>query len=182
MTYKQLRKSGNKPRVHGNGFLQFDLPNGLRLHIWDHEIPKQAQSSSIHDHAFGFKSRVLCGELLNYRYDFQYHERGMFDVLSTVRREGTEDTKLESTGKRANLYLQQIERYFQGDTYEFEPLIFHDTGYREFTATVIEKTKRLDVEPRILIPFGKSPDNEFDREGFDEEYLWFFVYRASKYL
>ena len=174
-TYNELRESGNQPRVHGNGFLQLDLPDGRRLHVWDDMLPRQKVSSSIHDHAFGFKSTILCGNLTNVIYTLMPHPCGDYDVLTPQRREGTEDTKLAPTGER--VVLREVYRYtYKKDwTYHMIPLVFHDTLYKGLTATIIEKTVRMDVEPRILIPHGESPDNEFDRTEFDPDDLWPFV-------
>ena len=58
-----------EPRVHGNGFIQCDLPHRKRLHIWGHPaIPRQKVSSPIHDHVFSFASIVLVGRLVNIVY------------------------------------------------------------------------------------------------------------------
>jgi hypothetical protein len=49
-SYDELRDSDNYPRVHGNGFIQLDLPDGKRLHVWDEDIPRQKVNTSMHDH------------------------------------------------------------------------------------------------------------------------------------
>ncbi len=54
----------SEPRIHGNGFIQVDLDELHRLHLWDVMIPRQSVDSSIHDHAFGFESRTLQGMLV----------------------------------------------------------------------------------------------------------------------
>lgn len=174
----ELLVSENEPRVHGNGFLQLDLPDGRRLHVWDESLPKQKVSSSIHDHAFAFKSTVLTGELTHVVYDAFPNPAGGYDVLAPVRTEGTEDTKLEPTGERMMVFEEFRKTIRAGGTYRFEPQKFHDTICNTLTATIIEKLYRLDVEPRILIPHGESPDNEFDREAFNPDLLWSVIFRA----
>lgn len=176
----ELRASGSIPRVHGNGFIQLDLPDGSRLHVWDDGIPRQAVNTSKHDHAFGFESKVICGLLTNFVYRVAPAEVGKYVVYIPQRREGTEDTKLVPTGERVNVEVAAIKDVPAGSSYTFQPQVFHDTLYPrgETTATIMRKTVRLDVEPRVLVPFGEEPDNEFDREGFDPELLWPFIERA----
>jgi hypothetical protein len=178
MNYKELRDSGNLPRVHGNGFVQLDLPDGRRLHVWDDGVPRQAVSSSVHDHAFGFTSHVICGILVNVVYEVVPDPHGLFDVYAPMRRSGTEDTKLVSTGERVNLSTTEVQTLPTGKTYSFPPLVFHDTDHIGTTATILTKTARRNVDPHVLVPHGVKPDNEFDRDSFDPELLWPFIHRA----
>jgi hypothetical protein len=177
-TINELLLAGEEPRVHGNGFIQLDLPDGSRLHVWDDAVPRQEVSSSIHDHAFGFNSTVICGKLVNIEYILHYHLNGFYAICTPQRREGTEDTKLMPTGQRANLTVLRMDTYTKGQSYHFEPLVFHDTQHDGLTATIMRKTERLQVEPRVLVPFGTEPDNEFDRDSFDPGILWPIIDRA----
>ena len=69
MSFAYLRAHGENIRVHGNGFLQLDLPDDCRLHIFAHPaLPSQRQSTHIHDRRFGFGSKVLRGRLVNVCY------------------------------------------------------------------------------------------------------------------
>src|SRR5512146_542220 len=62
--YLQSRTTDYSPRVHGNGFIQLDITPTVRLHLWgDARIPRQRVATTIHDHAFGFTSRVVLGSL-----------------------------------------------------------------------------------------------------------------------
>lgn len=178
MNYKELHESGNTPRVHGNGFIQLDLADGKRLHVWDKNIPRQEVDTSIHDHAFGFHSKVICGTLINITYDIESNDKGIYAVYTPIRVEGTEDTKLAPTGERVHLVTRESGKYPTGSEYYFKPLMFHETGHIGTTATIIEKTERLDVEPRVLVPWGDQPDNSFDREAFNPEHLWMFIEKA----
>ena len=60
------RTADRRPRVHGNGFIQLDLTDRRRLHVWgDHRIPRQSVPSTIHDHTFSFKSTIILGQLVH---------------------------------------------------------------------------------------------------------------------
>lgn len=178
MFVDELKAKGNRPRVHGNGFIQLDLPNGSRLHVWDDDIPRQSVNTSKHDHAFGFESRVICGTLINIEYEIRKSPTGFYVVHIPQRKEGTEDTKLVSTGERVVLRVVGHRKYSAGQSYKFKPLVFHDTWHNGTTATIMTKTTRLDVEPRVLVPLGQEPDNDFDRDAFDPNLLWPFIERA----
>ncbi len=180
-TYEELRDSGVKPRVHGNGFLQLDLPDGRRFHVWDETLPRQKTRSSIHDHAFGFDSTVICGKLRHIEYAVIHKPKGFYDICKPQRRPGTEDTKLQPTGERVNVVVKEILDVFAGQSYHFGPLLFHDTICENFTATVLTKYRRINIEPRVLVPHGMNPDNDFDRDAFDPELLWVFVKKVYQH-
>jgi len=66
---KKVRADGGRPRVHGNGFVQLDLTERSRLHIWgDPRIPKQKVATPIHDHVFGFESTIIVGRVISLTY------------------------------------------------------------------------------------------------------------------
>lgn len=178
LRYSDLRELEAQPRVHGNGFIQLDLSDGTRLHVWDYAIPRQKVDTQKHDHAFGFESKVICGTLINVAYDIHESKTGFYMIHTPQRQEGTEDTKLMPTGERVNVGYWHEHLIPTGKSYSCEPQTFHETYHRGLTATIIKKTQRLDIEPRILVPFGKEPDNEFDRDSFDPDTLWPFVERA----
>ena len=56
--------------LHGLGFLQVKLPGNQRIHVWHPDLPRRKcwESSNIHDHRFGFISRVLVGRQINQLY------------------------------------------------------------------------------------------------------------------
>ena len=89
-----VRASGSRPRVHGNGFIQLDLTERSRLHVWgDPRIPRQKVSTPIHDHVFGFTSTIIVGRLINVIYDVELRRFGDFNIFTPEIREG-EDTVL----------------------------------------------------------------------------------------
>src|SRR5690606_12254802 len=72
-----LRRHGQNIRVHGNRFIQIDLEGpgpqyrwgDERVHIWSDLVPlAQRYGTPIHDHVFGFHSRILAGTLIDIRY------------------------------------------------------------------------------------------------------------------
>src|SRR3546814_6146607 len=84
---KAVRERGGRPRVHGNGFIQLDLTERGRLHIWGApRIPRQKTATPIHDHVFGFESTVAVGRPVNLVFRIVYCESGGFEVKADRKR------------------------------------------------------------------------------------------------
>lgn len=169
---------GARPRVHNNGFIQIDLNENDRLHIWGHpDIPRQKVASPIHDHIFGFVSKVLVGRMVNLNYGIIPRVTGEFRVYEpSVRIK--EDTVLGATDTTVSLIPLSFGSYSKGDTYGILKYAFHETFVAEPTVTLIHKVGKTQAQgnvtkvPRVLVPVDKQPDNEFDRYGYDEDMLW----------
>lgn len=185
LIYDELRESGKVPRVHGNGFLQLDLneDGSKRLHIWDDALPRQSTKSSIHDHVFELKSHIICGRLIHVEFQAETvlgKSSDLYNVYKAERVEGSNNTILGWTGQTVRLNETRRFLFTAGSTYNFPEYELHDSYHEGFTATIM---KKIDApgdygRPRVLVPYGQEPDNDFDREGFDPEELWPFVKKA----
>jgi L-ascorbate metabolism protein UlaG (beta-lactamase superfamily) len=165
------------PRVHGNGFIQLDLTPTKRLHIWGHpSIPRQKTATPLHDHAFGFTSRILMGALVNKRFIWNTETPyGRYEIHRVNVRD-REDTTLHGTGELGDLVHVETEVYFAGDVYSMSPGEIHESEPREISASIIEKTgptlSQGGPSPRVFVPRGLKPDNTFHRYTMSEEDLW----------
>lgn len=176
-----VRATGSIPRVHGNGFIQLDLAPRSRLHVWgDPRIPKQKTRTPIHDHVFGFKSTILFGRMLNVVYDIVPHISGDYDVYTSVIRD-RDDSSLEDTMQRVHIVQNHVDLVRWNSaraTYVIRPFEFHESIPLEGpAATVIIKdgltqAQGAKAQPRILVPVGITPDNEFSRYDADPDLLW----------
>lgn len=171
-----------KPRVHGNGFIQLDLGSNpdRRLHIWGHPaIPKQRVSTELHNHRFSYKSTILVGDIVHETYDLhkpnveagEGYDYGIYECRAA---EG-EDTKLVHTGRYTCAHLVTERAYIQGDVYGHSAGLYHRVVPIEPSATLMTKTEVFDLKPTVLVPRTQRPDNDFDRNSFDEEELWDIV-------
>lgn len=186
-----VRKQGGRPRVHGNGFIQLDLTERSRLHIWgDPRIPKQKIPTPIHDHVFGFKSTIIVGELLNVIYDVKINkDDGTWKIYVPQIREG-EDTILIPTDEWANIVGVDSDDFVSASrypktVYKMRPFVFHETFTEEPAATIIIKDGPTQVQgfphlPRVLVPPGHEPDNDFNRYAADEDMLWLIIEQTLK--
>lgn len=181
-----LRQEGAVPRVHGNGFIQLDLDERSRLHIWgDPEIPRQKVPTPIHDHVFGFESLLLVGRMINIRYDWCARVWGDMEIHMVECREGS-DTKLNPTGEFGYpkpSKVQVVEWATREWRYQMLPFCFHESIVTEPTVTIIKKAAPTLQQgavhtPRVLVSRHHTPDNDFDRHSFDEDMLWRIIERT----
>ena len=50
---------------------------------------------------------------------------------------------------------------------------YHSSPITDYAITIIEKTFiDLTYYPRVAVPYGLEPDNEFTRYDLDETFLW----------
>lgn len=167
------------PRVHGNGFIQLDLTPLVRLHIWGHpDIPRQEVSTPVHDHAFGFTSRILMGALTNRRYRWVQTSVGDHEV-HVVNIRDREDTTLHGTGEYGRLEQESERSYLSGHRYTMHPGDIHESIAEELTVSVIRKTgptlSQGGPTPRVFVRRGLQPDNTFHRYQLDPEKLWAII-------
>lgn len=180
-TLEKLKELGNRPRVHGNGFIQLDIDDRRRLHIWGHpEIPRQLTRSPIHDHIFSFKSRCLVGRLANVNYHQHIAPEGNWCVhVPQVRKD--EDTILIPTQEKCFVVpasVEVIDARGPVQTYQMPAYTFHETFTDGPAATVIVKDGPTQAQggaglPRVLVNVEDKADNDFDRyDCADPETLW----------
>lgn len=165
-----------KPRVHGNGFLQLDLPEpDMRLHIWpEQKLATQKVYTGIHNHNFSFNSRILCGALTHIEYDgLQQSPIGLYQVYKTTPRDREDKGLVLASPYRYNLKYGRFFLLPQGSYYSFKYGNFHDSRGNGLTATIMRKTR---VEPLtevyVLCEQHEVPDNDFNRYQFKDEQLW----------
>ena len=188
------RESGRRPRVHPNGFVQFDLTKwgNFRLHIWpDTPIPAQKTSHPIHDHSFDMQSYIIAGELTNELYRFELGIPGgsaevfkgcggiSYKIYQAARIGGSDTVLDEVDGIPGHLVMTSSKTYRPGDRYSMKRGVLHNSVPNGLVATIMEKIKPdKEYSPRIAVPEGVQPDNDFRRESVDEEMLWEFIRRG----
>ena len=180
-----LKSLGRKPRVHPNGFVQFDVePNILRLNVWpETPIPGHpGRIHPIHNHSFDLKSKILLGQLTNDVYAYEPAPGYGDMVLHTARRVNTHDSILVPEAKdrwgrpmAAVGYMTLISSrtYRQGESYTLEKHLFHDSINKGLTATLMSLEKpSKNYAPQVAVPVGVEPMNNYLRDDFDEDLLW----------
>jgi hypothetical protein len=187
-SYTQVYESGAVPRVHGNGFIQVDLNNEgtRRLHVWHENLPRQKVATPIHDHVFDMQSTVILGTLIHEEFTWRRHPDGDFLFYQARREEGTQNTTLQpalplSSGT-VPVFIKRTQRLVMlpGSTYFFPSGRLHLSDHVGLTATIMEKINSPSGygSPRVLVPVGQEPDNEFHRDAHDVDMLWRYVAAA----
>lgn len=174
-----LQTLGYEPRVHGNGFIQLDIDESRRLNFWGHPaIPCQKVPIPIHDHTFDFVSTIIKGRLINVVYDLVYTGNiKPFKVYVAKTRE-REDTKLEPLNVNyCRPEVRRAEIVMEGQKYWMKAFDMHEIFTPEPSITLMDKSiptinDSIGRTPRVLIPVGKEPDNEFNRYDTPLDVLW----------
>lgn len=184
----EMKERGIRPRVHGNGFIQVDMTDTTRLHVWgDKRIPRQNVYTPIHDHVFGFKSTLIVGRLFNVVYGINNQEFGDYAVWEP-KVTSRENTVLERTKNRVRVFpirTDLVEQNTVSRTYEMDPFIFHESFVTEPTVTIMQKwgltqAQGSPIKPRVLVRFDQEPDNQFNRYDANPEVLWRIIERVLK--
>ena len=171
-----MAKGTNQPRLHPNGFIQYDLPAAGRLHIWHPDLPMaQIIHTPIHDHTFDFTSRIVCGKLTHVVFNFYEKMMGEYHLHRAVVTEG-EDTLLKPLAILGDMVEAETYTFHYGQQYSFSAGRFHLSKGDGLTATIMTKTatKRLPFA-RIAVPLDVDPDNNFRRHQYDAMLLMKYV-------
>ncbi len=187
LNYTTLLDKEVLPRLHGNGFIQLDIPPDIygherRLNIWDPELEGLGQivRTGIHDHRFSFLSRIIVGHQINVEYKLdnissdEYPPKDGYHIYKPIRKEGTEDTKLERfSAYEYKLVVNRVDEIPLGQSYYMDMSKFHDTLPQDLTATIMTKMFVDESKiPSVMVSVNEEPDNEFDRDTVDKEILW----------
>ena len=174
LTFKDLLELKTVPRVHGNGFIQIDLPEDRRLHIWpDEKLETQKVYTGIHNHRFSFESQVLLGTLHHTQFRVVQLPGGEYQLYKTIPRD-REDKGL-SLFSEDYFSLENPQDFYLsvGSRYNFPYRAFHDSRGIGLTATLMRKTfVDEDMEVLVLCPRDKTPDNEFGKYKIPQEKIW----------
>ncbi|RWX70421.1 hypothetical protein EN780_03235 [Mesorhizobium sp. M4B.F.Ca.ET.089.01.1.1] len=176
ITFDEIRKQGSGIRVHGNGFIQIDLPDNKRVNVWGHPaIPRQNVATQLHDHRFDFYSFVLRGAMVNATYTVYPALPATHDVYTPMAREG-EDTILVPFGEPLRVRPYHAHVYAAGESYRLPAGMVHETFVNQPTATLMLKGDVRPITPRVFCSIGKNPDNDFVRhQAMGEADLWEIV-------
>ena len=187
LTFDDLYFSGNIPRVHGNGFVQLDIPgsNTHRLHIWpEKKLDTQKVYTGIHNHKFSFKSKVLLGKLVHLQYEDLVRDNfnGEWNIYTTVPRDREDKGLVLATSDLFKLVNPQKFEMSAGSEYEFKAGKFHDSYGVGLTATLMNKGDVEDIQVIVTCPKDKEPDNDFNRYQFEEKILWDIIEQVFKII
>lgn len=177
---KQFEETAQSITLHGLGFLQVKLPDKARLHVWHPDLPRRKcfAHSSIHDHRFGFISRVLVGTQVNKVYRVWPVNIGGTHISYLHEGPRTEFGNRPWIQDEMLIVELDYEQHIgPGDDYFMQPFVYHATeaGGDGRVATLMTKTIERSRGAHSLCAAGVEPDADFDRKQWPEDRLWEIV-------
>ncbi|HYD87132.1 MAG TPA: hypothetical protein VEA80_06645 [Vitreimonas sp.] len=175
----EFEETENTITLHGLGFLQVKLGGKQRLHVWHPALPRRAcfAHSAIHNHRFGFVSRVLVGEQINHAVAVERND----DATHIAYLHEGARTKFGNrpwiADRRVRVREIDPTRVLPGAEYHMAPYAFHWTepGGDGRVATLMTKTSEGEHGAHSLCAVGVEPDADFDRKQWSAEALWEIV-------
>lgn len=169
--------------LHGLGFIQLRLEGNQRMHVWHPDLPRRMcfQHSSVHNHRFGFTSRVLVGTLLNQRCDIEFVRAGTgtHQLISHNGPRSPMGGRESYPVAEVNVHMRGVEVYRPGDQYEMLPLEYHhtppDLGRNGVAVTIIKKHGEVDIHANSVCANGVEFDYGFDRFQWSPDRLFGIV-------
>jgi len=166
--------------LHGLGFIQVVLPANRRLHVWHPDLPRRDcyEHSAIHNHRFGFISRVLKGTQVNVRVDIELVREGTHEVISHNGPRSALGGRESCVVAQCNVYEHAAERIDAGCEYIMQPGAYHHTPVDGVVITLMTKTEETSIHANSIIAKGQRFHQEFDRFQLSPRELMGFVAEA----
>lgn len=171
--------------LHGLGFIQVVLPGNQRLHVWHPELPRRAcyEHSSIHNHRFGFVSRVLKGTLVNVHIEIElarYGSHGSHVIISHNGPRSPRGGRESFPVAHCNVYESSREEYQPGQQYSIPMGAYHYTPNSGIVVTLMTKLNEGRIHANSICRRGVEFDQDFDRFQLSPERLMDFVVEALR--
>lgn len=168
----RVREQSDQPFQHPAGFIrvELDTPRKSRLHIWP--AAERVVRSNIHDHIYSFRTRIICGELVNTPHIFGWDQiHGTHELI-----DANSNSKNDASFQRSNLfyhvYRNTPEIYRPGDECLFRAFLPHQISHQKLTASIIYKTAiHADKQPIVLVPRGENI-NRADLAPMTQSQIW----------
>lgn len=168
--------------LHGLGFIQLVLPGNQRLHVWHPDLPRRKcfEHSPVHNHRFGFTSRVLKGVQKNQRVDLEFARDGSHILISHNGPRSEKGGRESYPVAECNVHYRKVETYYPGDEYVMPMYEYHHTPNNGVVITLMQKQEEGIIHANSVIREGIDFDYDFDRFQLPPERLYQFVVDAFR--
>ncbi len=168
--------------LHGLGFIQLILPGAQRLHVWHPELPRRKcfDWSAIHNHRFGFTSRVLKGQQANCRVEVELVKSGTHQVISHNGARTPTGSRASEAIADCNIHRGRKEYWSAGEIYQMAPYEYHETPNNGIVITLIKKLQEGEIHANSICVKGVTFDQSFDRFQLTPDELYAYVVDAFK--
>ncbi|WP_181242658.1 hypothetical protein [Caulobacter vibrioides] len=168
--------------LHGLGFIQLILGGNQRLHVWHPDLPRRDcyEHSAIHNHRFGFVSRVLKGTQVNQRVDLEIvkPETGSHVLISHNGPRSDKGGRLSYPVADVNVSPRAPEFYEAGAEYVMPPMEYHQTPCEGVVVTLMQKTVETSLHANSVCRRGVDFHYDFDRFQLSPSELFAYVVDA----
>ncbi len=170
--------------LHPLGFIQLKLPGNQRIHVWHPDLPTRACAgqSNIHNHRFGFFSKVLVGTLEDTVYDITpappplhaTHAAYSHDGarLPTGCRPWTHVGDVLVSRRKSSIIVTA------GQEYMTNPYDFHSTTLnRDGKVATLMTKHNIHTYPSAvtLCAADQEPHEDFDRHQVSDHDMWAII-------
>lgn len=168
--------------LHGLGFIQVVLKGNQRLHVWHPDLPRRDcyEHSAIHNHRFGFSSRVLKGVQKNVRVDIELARDGTHTVISHNGPRGAQGSRESYPVAECNVHEHGVEAYGPGEEYHMPVHQYHHTPNSGIVVTLMHKQEESEIHANSVIRRGVAFHFGFDRFQLSPERLYGYVVEALR--
>lgn len=153
--------------LHGLGFIQLVLEGNQRMHVWHPDLPRRDcyEHSAIHNHRFGFTSRVLKGVQVNQRVDLEIVRPGTGShvLISHNGPRSEKGGRLSYPVADVNVMPRAPEFYRAGEEYTMPALEYHQTPCEGIVVTLLRKHEELSIHANSVCRQGVDFHYDFDR-------------------
>jgi hypothetical protein len=151
--------------LHGLGFIQLVLPANRRLHVWHPKLPRRNcyADSAVHNHRFGFHSRVLIGTQVNVPVEIELVRNGSHEVISHNGPRCKFGGRESYPVAECNIYEGEPLFIPAGKDYSMRPGEYHHTPNTGVVVTLMTKTQETSIHANTIIRKGVQFHQAFDR-------------------
>lgn len=168
--------------LHGLGFIQLKLDGNQRMHVWHPDLPRRScyEYSAVHNHRFGFTSRVLKGTQHNQRCDLEFVRpgTGTHELISHNGPRSDKGGRESYPVASVNVLMRQIESYAPGESYRMPPLEYHHTPCEGIVVTILQKHEEMAIHANSVCRRDVAFDYGFDRFQLSPDQLFEIVKSA----
>lgn len=166
-----LRKNHVRFYYFGLGFIQLKLDEKWRLHFYNSKLP--GITEDVHNHRYDFTSRILLGEITNYRYDVFKGDTHVINNESC-----NADIKAPRLEEPCHIEVETAYRYRPGSFYNMKDTSFHRVK-ADYCITLLERTPRMKEFAQVITPKGQAPVCPFSKKVPEEE-MWAIIEEMLK--
>lgn len=158
----------DKITLHGLGFIQVQLTENTRLHVWHPELPRRRcfEHSKVHNHRWGFRSRVLVGRLKDRRFEFEPSSNGNHMRYEHGSARGTCGGRGWEPVERGML-IEHCPRILHagGSSYHTSAYDYHTSEPMDdgIVVTLLDKEYTNDRPASSICRLDIEPETDFDR-------------------